>query len=99
MTCISSGEADAALPPSLVSSLFSGCITMKFYTGVSYSHSVASDIKKDFQKSDDIIGNDIIMLKPLSLCRKIKYLKNMRNICIISYQWSYHNENLPKGSS
>ena len=51
-------------------SLFSGCITTKFCTGVSYNHSVTSNIKKDFQKSDDIVDNDIIMLKALWLSRK-----------------------------
>ena len=48
----------------------SGHITTKFCTGVDH-HSVCSNIKNDFQKSNDVIGNEVIMLRSLSFCRKI----------------------------
>ena len=41
---------------------------MKFCTGAD-GHSVISNIKKDFQKSNDVIDNDVIMLRHLWFCR------------------------------
>ena len=54
---------------------------MKFCTELD-NDSVTLNIKRDFQKSNgiidnDIIQNDVIMLKLLSLCRKIP--NNMKN--------------------
>ena len=44
---------------------------MKFFTGVDDNHSVTLNIKNDFQKSN-VKDNGVIMVKSLSLCRKIK---------------------------
>ena len=43
---------------------------MKLCTGVD-NNSVTSNIGKRFPKSNDVTDTDTIMLKPLSLCRKI----------------------------
>ena len=65
-------------PPLPCIFVVSGRITMKFYTGVD-NHRITSNIKKDFQKS-----NDVIKLKTLLLCRKMQK-KFMKNTCVTCY--------------
>ena len=58
------GEGREGGMPPQCAFVVSGHIIMKFYSGVDHQ-SDNSNIERDFQKS-----NDIIMLRPLLLCRK-----------------------------